>query len=47
MSLLPYLHRVVDRQNLTSAEALEAMHTILNGAGDAAVKSPDFWWLCV
>jgi anthranilate phosphoribosyltransferase len=31
MSLLPYLHRVVDRQNLSSADALEAMHIILNG----------------
>ncbi len=33
MSLLPYLERVVDRQNLTSAEARAAMHIIL--AGDA------------
>src|ERR1035438_4534781 len=31
MSLLPYLHRVADRQNLSSGEALEAMHIILNG----------------
>ena len=31
MSLLPYLHCVVDRQNLSSAEALEAMHIILTG----------------
>jgi len=31
MSLLPYLHRVADRQNLSSAEALEAMHIILSG----------------
>jgi anthranilate phosphoribosyltransferase len=31
MSLLPYLHRVVDRSNLSSVEALQAMHTILNG----------------
>jgi anthranilate phosphoribosyltransferase len=31
MSLLPYLHRVVERQDLSSAEALEAMHIILGG----------------
>ncbi len=31
MSLLPYLHRVADRQNLSSSEALEAMHIILTG----------------
>jgi len=31
MSLLPYLHRVADRQNLLSSEAFEAMHIILNG----------------
>ena len=31
MPLLPYLHRVTDRQNLSSAEAFEAMHTILSG----------------
>jgi anthranilate phosphoribosyltransferase len=31
MPLLPYLHRVADRQNLSSAEAFEAMHTILSG----------------
>ncbi|HXM42477.1 MAG TPA: hypothetical protein VN924_14585, partial [Bryobacteraceae bacterium] len=30
MALLPYLHRVVDRQNLSSADALEAMHIILS-----------------
>jgi anthranilate phosphoribosyltransferase len=31
MSLLPYLHRVADRQNLSGSEALEAMHIILTG----------------
>jgi anthranilate phosphoribosyltransferase len=31
MSLLPYLHRVIDRHNLSSAEALEAMHIVLSG----------------
>ena len=31
MSLLPYLHRVADRQSLSSGEALAAMHIILNG----------------
>ena len=31
MSLLPYLHRVADRHNLSSEEALEAMQIILNG----------------
>jgi len=31
MSLLPYLHRVADRHNLSSEEALEAMHVILSG----------------
>jgi anthranilate phosphoribosyltransferase len=31
MSLLPYLHRVADRQNLSSSEAQEAMHIILAG----------------
>jgi len=31
MSLLPYLHRVADRQNLSSSEAREAMHIILDG----------------
>jgi anthranilate phosphoribosyltransferase len=35
MSLLPYLHRVIDRQNLSSAEALEAMHIILSGHATA------------
>jgi anthranilate phosphoribosyltransferase len=36
MSLLPYLHRVADRQNLSSADALEAMHIILTGGARAA-----------
>src|ERR1035441_8429169 len=36
MSLLPYLHRVIDRQNLSSAEALEAMHIILSGQATPA-----------
>lgn len=31
MPLWPHLHRVAARQDLTSAEALEAMRTILNG----------------
>jgi anthranilate phosphoribosyltransferase len=31
MPLLPYLHRVAERQDLTSAEALEAMRVILSG----------------
>jgi anthranilate phosphoribosyltransferase len=31
MSLLPYLHRVIDRRDLSSAEALEAMLIILGG----------------
>jgi anthranilate phosphoribosyltransferase len=31
MSLLPYLHRVAGHQNLSRAEALEAMHIILGG----------------
>ena len=35
MSLLPYLHRVADRRNLSSAEALEAMHIILSGHATA------------
>lgn len=35
MSLLPYLHRVTDRRNLSSAEALEAMHIILSGQATA------------
>jgi anthranilate phosphoribosyltransferase len=45
MSLLPYLHRVADRRNLSSAEALEAMHIILSGHATAP-KSRDSWWLC-
>ncbi len=32
MSLLPYLHRLIEHQNLSSADALEAMHIILSGA---------------
>ena len=36
MSLLPYLHRVADRHNLSSDEALEAMHAILSGQATAA-----------
>jgi anthranilate phosphoribosyltransferase len=32
MSLLPYLERVVSRENLSSAEALGAMRSILNGS---------------
>ena len=31
MSLLPYLERVVERENLSSEEALAAMETILSG----------------
>ena len=31
MSLLPYLHRVIDRRDLSGAEALEAMLIILGG----------------
>jgi len=36
MPLLPYLHRVADRQNLNSAEALEAMRIILEGGATPA-----------
>jgi anthranilate phosphoribosyltransferase len=36
MSLLPYLHRVIDRRNLSCADALEAMHIILSGGATAA-----------
>ncbi len=36
MSLLPYLHRVADRQNLPSGDALEAMRIILSGAATPA-----------
>ncbi|HUE04141.1 MAG TPA: anthranilate phosphoribosyltransferase [Bryobacteraceae bacterium] len=32
MSLLPYLHRVADGQNLSCTDAREAMHIILKGA---------------
>ena len=35
MPLLPYLHRVADRQNLSPADALEAMHSILSGEATA------------
>jgi anthranilate phosphoribosyltransferase len=35
MSLLPYLHRVADRQNLSCADALEAMHIVLSGGATA------------
>jgi anthranilate phosphoribosyltransferase len=35
MPLLPYLHRVTDRQNLSPADALEAMHSILSGESTA------------
>src|SRR5690242_18260120 len=31
MSLLPFLHRVIERQNLSRSEAREAMRSILNG----------------
>jgi anthranilate phosphoribosyltransferase len=36
MSLLPYLHRVSDRQSLSSEEALEAMRIILGGTATEA-----------
>jgi len=36
MSLQPYLHRVADRQDLSSAEARDAMHSILSGAATAS-----------
>jgi len=36
MSLLPYLHRVADHQNLSRADALEAMHIILSGGATPA-----------
>jgi anthranilate phosphoribosyltransferase len=36
MSLLPYLHRVADHRNLSSTEALEAMHIILSGRATPA-----------
>ena len=31
MSLLPYIERVVERENLSSADAMAAMQTILTG----------------
>jgi anthranilate phosphoribosyltransferase len=36
MSLLPHLHRVAERHNLSRAEALEAMETILEGQASPA-----------
>jgi anthranilate phosphoribosyltransferase len=36
MSLLPYLHRVVKGENLSSAEALDAMSVILRGESSTA-----------
>lgn len=36
MPLLPYLHRVAERQDLSSAEALDAMHSILTGDATAS-----------
>src|SRR5450755_127063 len=36
MSLLPYLHRAADRQNLSSDEARRAMHIILTGLATPA-----------
>lgn len=36
MSLLPYLHCVTDRQSLSSSEARDAMHIILNGSATAS-----------
>jgi anthranilate phosphoribosyltransferase len=36
MSLLPYLHRVADRHDLSSTEAQDAMHSILSGAASAS-----------
>jgi len=36
MSLLPYLHRVIDRQGLSSADARDAMHIILSGQATSA-----------
>ena len=35
MPLLPYLHRVADRQDLSPAEAQDAMHSILDGEATA------------
>jgi anthranilate phosphoribosyltransferase len=39
MSLLPFLHRVSNRENLTSPEAYEAMSVILEGAASEALLS--------
>src|SRR5580700_898385 len=39
MSLLPFLHRVSNRENLTSQEAYEAMSVILEGAASEALLS--------
>ena len=36
MSLLPFLHRAVDRHDLSMAEARDAMHAILSGAATPA-----------
>jgi anthranilate phosphoribosyltransferase len=36
MTLLPYLHRVTGRENLSAATAEEAMETILSGSASAA-----------
>jgi len=36
MPLLPHLHRAIERQNLSTAEAREAMLSILNGEASAA-----------
>jgi len=36
MTLLPYLHRVTGRENLSAAAAEEAMETILSGSASAA-----------
>ena len=36
MSLLPYLHRVAEREHLSAAEAEQAMETILTGAASVA-----------
>ncbi len=36
MPLLPYLHRVADRQSLSSGDALQAMRTVLSGSATPA-----------
>src|SRR5579871_3094696 len=36
MSLLPYLHRVVKRENLSAEEALAAMEIVLSGQASQA-----------